>query len=89
MTRFYVINLLLEEGNKCFEFLKIYDFVHEQQFALQDDWNEGAMYQKLCHVAVKHDKPVEVNAKSITIHIPQRTSKILLVRLTANENALF
>ena len=24
----------------------------------------------------------------ITIHMPQRTSKILLVRLTANENAL-
>ena len=27
--------------------------------------------------------------KQITIHMPQRTSKILLVRLTANENALF
>ena len=26
---------------------------------------------------------------NITIHMPQRTSKILLVRLTANENTLF
>ena len=40
-----------------------YGFVHEQQFALQDDENEEAMYQKLCHVVMKHDKPVEGNAK--------------------------
>ena len=33
--------------------------MHEQQYALQDNWNEGGMYLKLCHVAMKHDKPVE------------------------------
>ena len=40
--------------------------MNEQQFALQDDWNERAMYQKLCHVAMKHDKPVEGNGKGET-----------------------
>ena len=39
-------------------------FVHEQQFALQEDWNEKVMYQQLCHVAMEHDKPVERNTKS-------------------------
>ena len=40
--------------------------MHEQQFALQDDWNAEVMYQKLCHVAKKDDKPVEGNAKCET-----------------------
>ena len=63
---FHDSTLLLEEGNKCFEFDKSYGFVHEQQFALLDDCNEEAMYRKLCHVAAKHDKPVECNAKCET-----------------------
>ena len=62
----YTETLLFDEGNKCFEVDKSYGFVHEQHFALQDDSNEGAMYQKLCRVAMKHDKPVEGNAKSET-----------------------
>ena len=56
-------SLHFEEGNKCFELDKSYGIVHEQQFALQDDWNQEAMYQKVCHVAMKHDKPEESNAK--------------------------
>ena len=63
---FYVRNLHFEEGNKGFELDKRFGFVNEQQFALQDDWNEGAMYQKLCHVAMKHDIPVEGNGKGET-----------------------
>ena len=63
---FHDSTLLLEEGNKCFEFDKSYGFVHEQQFALLDDCNEEAMYRKLCHVAAKHDEPVECNAKGET-----------------------
>ena len=63
---FHDSTLLLEEGNKCFEFHKSYGFVHEQQFALLDDCSEEAMYRKLCHVAAKHDKPVECNAKGET-----------------------
>ena len=66
VTMFHDSTLLLEEGNKCFEFHKSYGFVHEQQFALLDDCNEEAMYRKLCHVAAKHDKPVECNAKGET-----------------------
>ena len=66
VTMFHVSTLLLEEGNKCFEFDKSYGFVHEQQFALLDDCNEEAMYRKLCHVAAKHDEPVECNAKGET-----------------------
>ena len=66
VTMFNDSTLLLEEGNKCFEFDKSYGFVHEQQFALLDDCNEEAMYRKLCHVAAKHDKPVECNAKGET-----------------------
>ena len=66
MTRFYADNLLLEERNKCFEFDKRYGFVREQQFALQNDWNEEVMYQKSCHVAVKHEKPVDGEAKCET-----------------------
>ena len=62
VTMFHDSTLLLEEGNKCFEFDKSYGFVHEQQFALLDDCNEEAMYRKVCHVAAKHDKPVECNA---------------------------
>ena len=66
VTMFHDSTLLLEEGNKCFEFDKSYGFVHEQQFALLDDCSEEAMYRKLCHVAAKHDKPVECNAKGET-----------------------
>ena len=66
VTRFHDSTLLLEKGNKCFEFDKSYGFVHGQQFALLDDCNEEAMYRKLCHVAAKHDKPVECNAKGET-----------------------
>ena len=66
VTMFHDSTLLLEEENKCFEFDKSYGFVHEQQFALLDDCNEEAMYRKLCHVAAKHDKPVECNAKGET-----------------------
>ena len=66
MTTLYANNLLLEEGNKCFELDKIYGFVHGQQFAPQQDWNEEAMYQKLCHVPIEHDKPVEGKAKCDT-----------------------
>ena len=65
-TRFYASNLLLEEGNKCFKLDKTYGFVHEQQFALQDNWNEEAMHQKLCQVAIKHEKPVNGNAECKT-----------------------
>ena len=66
VTMFHDSTLLLEEGNKCFEFDESYGFVHEQQFALLDDCNEEAMYRKLCHVAAKHDQPVECNAKGET-----------------------
>ena len=66
VTMFHDSTLLLEEGNKCFEFDKSFGFVHEQQFALLDDCSEEAMYRKLCHVAAKHDKPVECNAKGET-----------------------
>ena len=66
VTMFHDSTLYLEEGNKCFEFDKSYGFVQEQQFALLDDCNEEAMYRKLCHVAAKHDKPVECNAKGET-----------------------
>ena len=66
LTLFYVRNLHFEEGSKCFQLNKMFGFVNEQQFALQADWNEGAMYQKLCHVAMKHDKPVEGNGKGET-----------------------
>ena len=31
VTMFYDSNLLLEEGNKCYEFVKSYDFVNEQK----------------------------------------------------------
>ena len=66
VTMFHDSTLLLEEGNKCFELDESYGFVHEQQFALLDDCNEEAMYRKLCHVAAKHDEPVECNAKGET-----------------------
>ena len=66
VTMFYDSNLLFEEGNKCFEFVKKFGFVHEHQFALQDDWNEGVTYQKHCHVAMKDGIPVKGNAKGET-----------------------
>ena len=60
---FYDSNLLLEEGNKCLELEQSYGFVKEQQCALQEDLNEIAIYQKLCHVTVTHDKSLKRNAK--------------------------
>ena len=63
MTVFYDITLLAEERNKCYEFVKNYDFVNEQRYTLPEDLNEIVMYQKLCHVAMKHDKPAKGNAK--------------------------
>ena len=66
VTVFYDSTLFLEEGNKCFELNKSYDIVHEQQFALPEDLNGTAMYQKLCHGAVMHDKPLKSNAKGET-----------------------
>ena len=62
LTPFFAGILLLEERNKCIELDKSYGFVHEQQFALEDDWNEGGMYQKLFHVAMKHETFVDGNA---------------------------
>ena len=63
VTIVYDSNLLLEEGNKCLELDQSYGFVKEQQCALQEYLNEIAMYQKLCHVTVTRDKPVEGNAR--------------------------
>ena len=66
VTMFFVRNLHFEEGNKRFELDQMFGFVNEQHFAPQDDWNEEAMYQKLSHVAVKHNKPEKVNANGDT-----------------------
>ena len=63
VTMFYDSNLLLEERNKCLELDQSYGFVKEQQCVLQEDLNELAMYQKLCHVTVTRDKPVEGNVR--------------------------
>ena len=63
VTVFYDITLLPEERNKCYEFVKSYDFVNEQRYTLPEDLNEIVMYQRLCHVAMKHDKPAKGNAK--------------------------
>ena len=57
VTMFYAVTLLLEEGNKYHELNKSYGFVNEQQFALHENLNETAMHRRLCHGAVKHDKP--------------------------------
>ena len=66
VTMFYDSDLLLEKGNKCYEFVKSYDFVNEQRYTLPEDLNEIVMYQKLCHVAMKHEKPAKSNAKTET-----------------------
>ena len=66
VTVSYDITLLLEEGNKCYEFVKSYDFGNEQRYTLPEDLNEIVMYQKLCHVAMKHEKPAKSNAKTET-----------------------
>ena len=66
VTVFYDITLLLEERNKCYEFVKSYDFVNEQRYTLPEDLNEIVMYQKLCHVAMRHEKPAKSNAKTET-----------------------
>ena len=63
VTKFCDSNLLLEKGNQCLELDQSYGFVKEQQCALQENLNEIAMYQKLCHVTVTRDKPVEGNAR--------------------------
>ena len=63
VTVFYDITLLLEERNKCYEFVKCYDFVNEQRYTLPEELNEIVMYRKLCHVAMKHDNPAKGNAK--------------------------
>ena len=62
VTMFYSVTLLLE-GNKCPGLSKSYGFVNQQQFALHENLNETAMYQKLCHGVVAHDKPLKSNAK--------------------------
>ena len=61
VTVFY--DITLEERNKCYEFVKCYDFVNEQRYTLPEELNEIVMYRKLCHVAMKHDKPAKGNAK--------------------------
>ena len=63
LTIFYDSNLLLEGGNKCYGFVKCYDFVNEQRYTLPEELNEIVRYRKLCHVAMKHDKPAKGNAK--------------------------
>ena len=63
VTVFYDNTLLLEERNKCYEYVKRYDFVDEQRYTLPRDLNEIVVYQKRCHVAMKHDKPTKGNAK--------------------------
>ena len=66
VTVFYDITLLLEERNKCYEFVKSYDFVNEQRYTLPEDLNEIVMHRKQCHVAMKHEKPAKSNAKTET-----------------------
>ena len=66
VTVFYDITLLLEERNKCYEFVKCYDFVNEQRYTLPEDLNEIVMHRKQCHVAMKHDKPAKGHAKMET-----------------------
>ena len=63
VTVFYDITLLPEERNKCYEFVKSYDFVNEQRYTLPEDLNEIVMHRKQCHVAMKHDKPAKGHAK--------------------------
>ena len=63
LTMFYDSNLLLEGGNKCYGFVKCYDFVNEQRYTLPEELNEIVMYRKLCHVAMKHDKPAKGHAE--------------------------
>ena len=59
---FYDSNLFLEERIKCYEFVKSYDFVNEQRYTRPEELNEIVMYQRLCHVTMKHDKPPKGNA---------------------------
>ena len=63
VTVFFDITLLPEERNKCYEFVKSYDFVNEQRYTLPEDLNEIVMHRKQCHVAMKHDKPAKGHAK--------------------------
>ena len=82
MTTFYVGYQHLEEGNKGFQLDKNFGFVHEQQIALQADWNEQAVYQKIYRVAIEHDKPVEGNTKNElhTMNAQFRKKRILTSR---------
>ena len=66
VTMFFDSTLHFGEENKCFELDKKFVFVNEQHFALQDDWNEEAIYQKLSHVALKNNKSEKCNAKCET-----------------------
>ena len=56
VTVFYGITLLPEERNKCYEFVKSYDFANEQRYTLPEDLNEIVMHRKQCHVAMKPAK---------------------------------
>ena len=56
VTVFYDITLLPEERNKCYEFVKSYDFVNAQRYTLPEDLNEIVMDRKQCHVAMKPAK---------------------------------
>ena len=60
VTRFCTDSVLREEGNKSFELDKSY------YLCMGNNWNDGALYRKLCHVANKHYTPVEGNAKCET-----------------------
>ena len=72
MTKISADSLLLDEGNKCFDFAKSYGFVHEQQLAIEDHWNEGPINQKLCHAAMNRGTPVEgyVKFQTRTMNTP-------------------
>ena len=58
--------LLLQEGNKCLEMDKSSRFVNEQHFALHQNFNGIAMYQKLCLDVVTHDRSAKGNTKNET-----------------------
>ena len=59
-SEFYAGTLLLEEGYKRLDLNKSYGYT------LPECFNGTAMYENLCHVAIKHDKPAKGKAKSET-----------------------
>ena len=65
-TMSYACTLLLQEGTKCLEVDKSSGSVNEQFFALQEELNGIAMYQKLCHGVVTHDKSAKGNTRNET-----------------------